>query len=416
MTISINLFAVSLGACFLLGALIAWIILNTRYNSFQNENIVRINTLQKENEMQREKILWLEKTEQRQRDTFDSIAAKALRENSQLFLSQSNAQLKSLRELMQGDWTMQRQELKNLVGPIEQELGTLDKNVRILEQKREGAYRTLETHIVNLSRAQNELQNATSTLSQALKSSSVRGRWGEVQLRRIAEMAGMAEHVDFDEQKSTDSGSGRPDMTIYLPEKGIIPVDAKAPMSAYLSSHESDRDEDKNRYMVEHVKSLRNHVRSLASRAYWSQFNKSPQFVVMLIPYESGLSDAFSQDPELLEFALDNRVIIVSPATLLALLKVIAMGWMQIQITENAEKIAESGKELYNRFSVFNRHMSDIGKKLNDSVVSYNKAVGSMETRVLPSARRLKELGAGTEEITDALPIDNMSRIPEVIE
>lgn len=421
---------------FLIGAAITWLVMNGRQAalrarldvlSSETEKCARLeaecsrllveNTaLRTEREATREKMMWMEKAEEKLREAFDSLASRALKENAAIFMDQSRTQLESLHSLIKGDWTSQKEEMRGLVVPLEKDLEKLDKQVRDMEEKREGAYRSLETHIVNLARAQGDLQNATLTLSQALKSSTVRGRWGEVQLRRIAEMAGMLEHVDFSEQATADAGSGRPDMIVRMPEKGIIPVDSKAPMNAYLSATEARNEEDRKRFVMEHSRALRMHVKSLAQKAYWSQFDVSPDFVVMLVPYESGLGAAFAADPGLLEFALENRVIIVSPSTLLALLKVIALGWMQLRIAKNARSIAEQGKELYTRFRTYIGHFADVGAKLNSTVQSYNRAAGSMETRVLPAARKLREMGAGTEEIPDVPGIEVQPRVPADIE
>ena len=421
---------------FFIGSALTWLLMNGKqaalkakldYQSAESVKYTRIEgerdrllvenaELRKDKEASQEKILWMEKAEEKLREAFDSLASRALKENSNIFMNQSRTQLESLHSLIKGDWTSQKEEMRGLVSPLEKDLEKLDKQVRDMEEKREGAYRSLETHIVNLARAQGDLQTATHTLSQALKSSTVRGRWGEVQLKRIAEMAGMLEHVDFNEQTSADTGTGRPDMIVRMPEKGVIPVDSKAPMNAYLSATEARTEEDRKRFILEHSRALRAHVKNLAQKAYWSQFEVSPDFVVMLVPYESGLGAAFAADPGLLEFALENRVIIVSPSTLLALLKVIGLGWMQLRIAKNARSIAEQGKELYARFRVYIGHFADVGAKLNGTIQSYNKAVGSMETRVMPSARKLREMGAGSEQLPDLLGLETQARIPADIE
>ncbi len=406
------LIAVSVTGGLVAGFLLTWALMGSRYNAERTGYQVAIEGLRKEREADREKFRWLENAEEKLRDSFNALASQALRNNSTQFINQAKEQMETIHRVMKGDWNTQKQEMVNIVNPLEKDLEKLDRQVRALEEKREGAYKTLETHIVELSRAQGELRNATVTLSQALKSSSVRGKWGEVQLRRIAEMAGMLEHVDFNEQIQAEGGTGKPDMIIRMPGEGIIPVDSKVPMNSYLDAHEADNENIRKSKLGEHARSLRNHMKSLAQKAYWAQFASSPEFVVMLVPYESGLSAAFTEDPSLLEDALANRVIIVSPATLLALLKVASMGWMQLRLSRNARKIADQGKELYNRFGVFTNHFAEVGKKLTDSVTSYNRAVGSMETRVLPSARKLKELGAGSTDIGEIPGIEQQARLP----
>jgi len=262
--------------------------------------------------------------------------------------------------------------------------------------------------IIQLGLSYQELQKTTINLTQALKSTTIRGRWGEVQLRRIAEMAGMISHVDFNEQVTLEEG--RPDMVVNLPNEGIIPVDSKVPMNAYLESQETQDEQVRGKKLDDHARAMRNHMKSLAQKSYWSQFKRSPEFVVMVVPYDSGLTAAFERDGRLLEDALTNKVLIVSPVSLLALLKVIAYGWLQLQLAENAQKIAEQGKELYSRFVTFGGHLSDIGKRLGLTVQAYNRAVGSMESRILPSIQRLREMGAGTEDIPEATRIDSQSR------
>jgi len=376
----------------------------------ENEELKLENVrLLQEKEADKQRIEWVKKAEEQLREAFDSLASKALRQNASEFIERSEEQIKTFVKLLQGDWNTQREQMRNLVEPLGKDLDKLDSQVREMEKRREGAYKSLLDHVSGLEKANRELNKATTTLSQALRSSKARGKWGEVQLRRIAEMSGMVEHVDFDEQVSSETG--RPDMVVHLPSGGIIPVDSKAPMEAYLDSVESE-DEDKIKTgLRKHASSIRNHIRDLAKKQYWAQFEGNmPEFVVMLIPYESGLSAAFSQDPAILEEGLSKNVVIVSPATLLALLKVVAYGWLQLSLAENAQEIARQGRILMERFGVFAKHLSQVGRKLNDTLNSYNRAVGSMESRVLPSLRRLEDIGAGGEELDVPSQIENMAR------
>jgi DNA recombination protein RmuC len=353
---------------------------------------------------------WLEEAEKKLKESFEALSAEVLRSNSSQFMERSKEQLENFIKQLKGDWGTQKQEFKNVVDPLNKELEKLDKQVKEMENKREGAYKSMYDQVRGLSEAFQGLQDTTSKLNQALRSSQIRGRWGELQLKRIAELAGMAEHVDFDEQVSTESG-GRPDMTVYLPNGGILPVDSKAPMEAYLDSSEASSPELAKTKLVEHAKSLRGHMKALSQKEYWSQFDNAPQFVAMLVPYESGLGAAFVHDPNLLEDALKNRVVIVSPATLLALLKVVAFGWLQLQLAENAQKIADQGRELYHRFKTFRDHLEDVGSRLNSSMESYNKAVGSMESRVMPSLKKLREMGVGDEDVQDLKQIENQAKV-----
>jgi len=392
----------------MIGFLIAWIIqqarLSSRIESLKIENA----QLKKDIESDQEKMKWLELTQDKLKETFKALSADLLHMNTTQFLQQAREKLGEVLELQKRDWGLQKEEIKNLVDPLGKNLDELDRQIRELEQKREGAYQTLLNQVTQMGISHQELQKTTHYLTQALKSTTVRGRWGEVQLRRIAEMAGMISYVDFNEQVTAEEG--RPDMIIHLPKEGLIPVDSKAPMNAYLEAMEIADEELRRKKLEEHARSMRNHMKLLSQKAYWSQFPRSPEFVVMVVPYDPGLTAAFERDGSLLEDALKHKVLIVSPVSLLALLKVVAYGWLQLQLAENAEKIAEQGKELYSRFVTFAGHLSEMGKKLNTTVHSYNKAVGSLESRILPSVQRLKEMGAGSGDLPEIEQIESQSR------
>jgi DNA recombination protein RmuC len=392
----------------MVGVLIGVVISQTR--SSKKINFLNIENVQLKKDLEKdaERMQWLELTQEKLKESFKALSADLLSANSSQFLNQAREKLTEVLELQKRDWSLQKQEIKGLFDPLGKNLEELDKQIQQMEQKREGAYQSLVQQVVQLGTSYQELQKTTLNLSQALKSTTIRGRWGEVQLRRIAEMAGMISYVDFNEQVTVEEG--RPDMLVHLPNKGIIAVDSKAPMNAYLESQEIQDEDMRKRKLDEHARSMRNHMKSLSQKAYWSQFPRSPEFVVMVVPYDSGLTAAFERDGKLLEEALENKVLIVSPVSLLALLKVIAYGWLQLQLAENAQKIAEQGKELYNRFVTFSGHLGDMGKKLNQTVQSYNKSVGSLESRIIPSIQRLKEMGTGTGEIPETSPIDSQAR------
>ena len=273
-------------------------------------------------------------------------------------------------------------------------MSKLDKQVRELEASREGAYSSLGTQLEGLHKLQDSLRQQTTTLAQALKSPTVRGRWGEVHLRRLVELSGMANHVDFTRAGSRRD-AGRPDMVIRLPEKGLVPVDSKVPLDAFLKAMETDDEDARRQYLAEHAKAFRARIRELAQRAYWEQFEKVPEVVVMFVPMEASLSAAFQSDRDLFEYAFQNKVLVTSPIALFALLRAIAFGWQQQQVAENAAEIAAQGKSLYERVNTFVGHLSGVGKSLDASVRKYNEAVGSLDTRVLPAARRLRDLGVG---------------------
>ncbi len=390
------------------GFLLGWLLQQLHLSGRMNLLLIENTRLQKDLEADAERMKWLELTQEKLKETFKALSADLLSSNSSQFLGQAREKLSEVLELQKRDWGLQKEEFKNMVDPLGKNLQELDKQIRNLEQKREGAYQALIQQVSQLGVSYQELQKTTLNLAQALKSTTVRGRWGEVQLRRIAEMAGMISYVDFSEQVTSEEG--RPDMVIHLPSQGLIPVDSKAPMNAYLEAQEIQEEDARRKKLDEHARAMRNHMKALAQKAYWSQFDRSPEFVVMVVPYDSGLTAAFERDGKLLEEALENKVLIVSPVSLLALLKVIAYGWMQLQLAENAQKIAEQGKELYNRFVTFSGHLGDVGKRLNMTVQSYNKSVGSLESRIMPSIQRLKDMGAGSGEVPEVSPIDSQGR------
>jgi DNA recombination protein RmuC len=341
---------------------------------------------------EREKNVWTDDAKEQFKNTFRVLATNELESRS--------SQLK----------TTAKEELTGVIGPLKEELSKLDKQVRELEAKREGAYSTLGAQLQGLHNLQDSLRQQTTTLAQALKSPTVRGRWGEIHLRRLVELSGMGRHVDFSEQESTDSG--RPDMVIRLPEKGIVPVDSKVPLDAFLRAMDTEDEEARRQLMAEHAKAFRGRIRELAQRAYWEQFERIPEVVVMFVPVEASLSAAFQSDRDLFEYALQNKVLVTSPIALFALLRSIAFGWQQQQVAENAEQIAAQGKALYERVATFVGHVAGVGKSLDASVKKYNEAVGSLDARVLPAARRLRELGVGNAEIEAPGPVEAQPRLP----
>ena len=341
---------------------------------------------------EREKNLWTEDAKDQFRNTFRVLATDELESRS--------SQLK----------TTAKEELTGVIAPLKEELTKLDKQVRDLEAKREGAYSSLGAQLQGLHNLQDSLRQQTTTLAQALKSPTVRGRWGEIHLRRLVELSGMGRHVDFSEQESTDAG--RPDMVIRLPEKGIVPVDSKVPLDAFLRAMDTEDEEARRQLMAEHARAFRGRIRELAQRAYWEQFERIPEVVVMFVPVEASLSAAFQSDRDLFEYALQNKVLVTSPIALFALLRSIAFGWQQQQVAENAEQIAAQGKALYERVATFVGHVAGVGKSLEASVKKYNEAVGSLDARVLPAARRLRELGVGNAEIDAPGPVEAQPRLP----
>lgn len=375
------------------------------------ELALRVAELQSRSAADQERMQWLARAETSLRETFESLASRTLQASTRSLMEQSREQLQQFSQLLKSDWGTQKQEIRGVIQPIAAELQKLDQQVRSLEERREGAYQGLIEQVRTIGEQYRNLQQATTSLDQALRSPTVRGKWGEVQLRRLVEMAGMIDHVDFDEQVAVPSeGGGRPDMVIRLPSEAILPVDAKAPMSAYLDAQEAGSPELAERALRRHAQALRGHVQSLAQKAYWSQFDRAPEFVVMVVPYESGLASAFTTDPGLLEYALANRVVVAAPASFLALLRVVAYGWMQLELSRNAQAIAAGGRELLERLQPFAGHLNKLGGALNQAVERYNDAAGSFERRILPTARKLQELGAASESPPEVVPSDARAR------
>ena len=371
---------------FLAGLLIGlavWHRTRSTYQSEREEFKVRIATLEKEREADMEQLKWTEQAESKMREAFTALASEALKDNSEALSRQA------------------RSNLKSLVDPLKENLTSLDGYVRELERARKGAYESLKQQLSQLDATHARLQKTTTTLSQALKSPTVRGRWGELQLRRVVEMAGMVSHVSFDEQTSTESG--RPDMIAYLPNGGILPIDSKVPLKSYLAAMEETDDQLRKAHLAKHAKDMRERVKELARKQYWDQFDETPDFVVMFIPNEACLGTAFENDPDLLEYAIDKKVLISSPVNLIALLRAVAYGWQQHQITKNALKIAPEGQELYNRLERFIDRLTDVGKYLKKSVEGYNRALGSLDKRLIPAVRRFQEMGLSTTQL-DAPP------------
>ena len=328
---------------------------------------------------EKEKTAWTDETRSQLRDAFKALASDELEAKSE--------QLK----------VTAKDELGGVVGPLKEELTKLDKHVRELEGKREGAYSKLGTQLTLLQTLQDSLKQQTTTLAEALRAPTVRGRWGEVQLRRLVELAGMEDHVDFVEQESGEVG--RPDMTVRLPQGGILPIDSKVSLGDFLKAMETEDDQLKKQALLKHAQALRSRVRELSQKAYWDQFPKTPEVVVMFVPVEASLGAAFQHDSELFEYAIDNKVLVSSPVVLFALLKAIAFGWQQQQIAENARQIADQGKTLYDRILKFVEYLSGMGKSLESCVMKYNEAIGSLEGRLLPAARRFIEMGVTAKKI-----------------
>ena len=331
---------------------------------------------------------------------FKSHAADALRNNNQSFLELAKATLSEFQQGARGDLEKRQLAIDQLVAPVRASLDKVDEKIAALERARENAYGELRQQFAQMSATHKQLSDQTGNLVSALRQSHVRGRWGEMQLRRVVEMAGMMLHCDFVEQPGAESEDGRlrPDLIVRLPGNRQIVVDAKAPINAYMDAHEASTDELRKAKIQLHAQQVRRHLDALAKKSYWEQFQPSPEVVVMFIPGEAFYSAALEADPSLLDAGFDQGVIIASPASLMALLKAASYGWRQEAIADNAREISMLGQELHNRLGTLAEHFSRIGKGLASATGAYNDAIASFETRVLSSARKFKGLGATSQE------------------
>jgi DNA recombination protein RmuC len=339
-----------------------------------------------------EQTKWIETAEARLREVFQALATDALQRNADEFIKRARDQLNEVVAQVQGNLSTHRAEIYGLIGPLEKTLNDLNAKVGELESKRGELKQQLE----NLFQNHQELLKVTATLSKAFRESPTqRGHWGELQLRRIVELAGMERHVDFKEQ--VGSTEGRPDMIVHLPNRGFVAVDSKVPLEHFLKALEAEKEDDRDKALQEHANVVRSTIQKLGSKEYWEQSKvngRSPEFVVMFVPHEAALAEAFRAKPNLLEEALQKRVIPATPIIFFALLKTIAYGWMQHKAIENAEKIVEEAREFHRRLRSCLSHVRDFATSLENTVKHYNTFIGSLERKVMPCVRRLTEMGA----------------------
>jgi DNA recombination protein RmuC len=356
----------------------------------------------------------LEDAREKLADAFQALSAQALKSNNQAFIQLARSTFETIQTQAKGELETREQAIQGLVSPLIETLKRYDAQIQEMEKTRQTAYGSLEEQLRNLAMVNQQLQKETGTLANTLKGGpAVRGRWGEMTLRRVAELAGMSEHCDFTEQENFESATGRqrPDMIVHLPNGREIAVDAKAPLQAFLDAAAATTEDERREKLSRHAQLVRDRMKELSTKAYWDQFDPAPEIVVLFLPGESFFSAALEQDRTLLEDGMQKHVVIATPTTLIALLRAVSFGWRQEKIAQNARQISALGKDLYDRVRSFLSHFEGIGSSLKRATESYNRAVGSLESRVLPSVRRFKELGAATgDSIAELEPVDETTR------
>lgn len=382
-------------------------------NQYLREKVLRLETLLEEEKKQVEdKLSVLSKAEEKFTHVFKSLSGDVLKSQNESFMQLASKTLEKYQEGAKGELDKKQSAIKELLSPVKESLERFDKKVNDLEKSREGAYQGLKEQVKSLIGLQENLRKETSDLVKALRSPVVRGRWGEIQLKRVVELAGMLEYCDFVQQKSVTDGDERlrPDLIVNLPGGRNIVVDAKAPLLSYLEAYQTKDEDEKNKHMAQHAKHVRTHMAQLSKKSYWEQFQPTPEFVVLFLPGEVFFSSALEHDPSLIELGVEQGVILATPTTLIALLRAISYGWNQDKISKNAEDVCNLGKELYKRLLDMSGHWDKMGKSLNQSVQAYNKAVGSLESRVLVSARKFQEMGIGKDKDIGISKLDSLPK------
>jgi DNA recombination protein RmuC len=390
-----------------------WLVLRSRQRR-QRETVAVLGDRIKDQEaLQVERESAFEAATSRLATAFSDLSNQSLKSNSENFLRLAEQNLGAQHERAKRELGDREQAVENLVKPIRDALQQSQAQIAALEKSRSEAYGGIKAQLETMQLNQKSLTQETQNLVNALRRPEVRGRWGEITLRRLVELAGMVEHCDFQEQVHTTSDEKiiRPDMIVRMPDQRELVVDVKTPLDAYLEAVEAKDDAQRKLGLERHSRNVRDHIRKLASKSYWEQFSKSPEFVILFIPGDQFLSAALNEDPDLIEYALSQQIILATPTSFVALLKAVAYGWRQLALADNAEEIRRLAEDLYGRLSAFVGHMNKVGKQLASSVENYNRAVGSLERKVLPGARKFVELGIRPKkEIEQVEPLESLPR------
>lgn len=397
----------------LLGIVLGLVIRNGKIRVLEHKNAELELTIQLEQKNKQQLDEILDHTRDQLANTFNQLSNEALTRNNSNFLRLAEENLKRFQSEAKADLGTKEKAIEQMLKPINEALQQTTKQIQEIEKDRKEAYGSLNTTIAQMNLNQQQLQLETQNLVQALRRPEVRGQWGEMTLRRLAELSGMVSHCDFYEQThtTTETGSIRPDMIVRLPEKREIIVDAKTPLDAYLSAIQAKDDATRKLELKRHAQIIRGRIKELSRKNYWAEYSQSPEFVVLFIPGEQFLSAALEVDPALLEDSMSQNIILATPTNFIALLRAVSYGWKQQALAENAEIIRELGETLYKRLSTFGNHLSKLGNSLGSSVNHFNSAVGSLERQVLPGARKFTEMGISSKNaITDLPPVEQMPR------
>lgn len=398
-----------------LGAIVTWLITRRRQQRLETENAELRERIKNQEALQSEREAAFQTANSELARSFSELANRSLQSNSETFLRLAEQKMSVQNEQAKRELSEREKAVENLVKPIREALQASQKQIEALEKSRSEAYGSIRTQLEAMHIAQASLTRETHNLAKALRRPEVRGRWGEITLRRLVELAGMVEHCDFVEQvHSVAEGQViRPDMIVRMPDRRELVVDVKTPLDAYMQAVEAEDDAQRKLGLERHAKSLRAHIRMLSSKAYWDQFEESPEFVILFIPGDQFLSAALNEEPDLIEYALSQQIILATPTSLVALLKAVAYGWRQLALADNAKEIRALAEDLYARLTTFVTHMNRVGRQLASSVENYNKAVGSLERSVLPGARKFVELGVHGKKPLEKL--DTLDPVPRTM-